>query len=41
MENSIKVESKSELENYKPGDKKIPFLVTKEFKGKDLVGYKI
>ncbi len=32
------VEDKSELLNYKSGDKKIPFYVVKEFIGKDLVG---
>ena len=32
------VEGKSELLNYKSGDKKIPFYVVKEFIGKDLVG---
>ena len=32
------VETKSELIDYKEGDKKIPFYVVKEFKGKDLVG---
>ena len=32
------VESKSDLLDYKEGDKKIPFYVVKEFKGKDLVG---
>ncbi|MDO5978610.1 isoleucine--tRNA ligase [Flavivirga spongiicola] len=32
------VEDKSELLNYKSGDKKIPFYVVKEFVGKDLVG---
>ena len=32
------VEEKSELLNYKSGDKKIPFYVVKEFVGKDLVG---
>ncbi|MCK0179511.1 isoleucine--tRNA ligase [Flavobacteriaceae bacterium S0862] len=31
------VEEKTELLNYKSGDKKIPFYVVKEFKGKDLV----
>ncbi|APG65602.1 isoleucine--tRNA ligase [Tenacibaculum todarodis] len=35
-----KVEEKSELLGYKEGDKKIPFYVVKEFKGKDLVGIK-
>ena len=35
-----KVEEKSELLNYSEGDKKIPFFVVKEFKGKDLVGIK-
>jgi len=34
------VESKPELLEYKTGDKKIPFFVVKEFKGKDLVGIK-
>ena len=33
-----KVDAKSELLNYKSGDKKIPFYVVKEFVGKDLVG---
>ncbi len=32
------VEEKSELLNYKSGDKKIPYYVVKEFVGKDLVG---
>ena len=32
------VETKPELIVYKEGDKKIPFYVVKEFKGKDLVG---
>ena len=32
------VEEKSELLDYKSGDKKIPFYVVKEFIGKDLVG---
>ena len=35
-----KVETKPELLDYKDGDKKIPFYVVKEFKGKDLVGIK-
>ena len=34
------VEEESELLAYKSGDKKIPFYVVKEFKGKDLVGIK-
>ncbi len=34
----LKVESNSDLKNYKPGDKKIPFFVLKEFKGKELLG---
>ncbi len=34
------VESKPELLEYKSGDKKIPFFVVKEFKGKDVVGIK-
>ncbi len=34
------VEAKSELLNYQSGDKKIPYHVVKEFKGKDLVGIK-
>ncbi len=34
----LKVENKSELLEYKSGDKKIPFYVVKKFKGKDLVG---
>jgi len=33
-----KVEEKSELLAYKSGDKKIPYYVVKEFKGRDLVG---
>ena len=33
-----KVDTKPELLEYKSGDKKIPFYVVKEFKGKDLVG---
>ncbi|WP_111682512.1 isoleucine--tRNA ligase [Winogradskyella tangerina] len=32
------VESKPELIEFKEGDKKIPFYIVKEFKGKDLVG---
>ena len=32
------VEDRLELSSYKPEDKKIPFYVIKEFKGKDLVG---
>jgi isoleucyl-tRNA synthetase len=32
------VENKSELLSYKSGDKKIPFYIIKEFKGKDLIG---
>jgi len=32
------VEAKPELLDYKEGDKKIPFYIVKEFKGKDLVG---
>ncbi len=32
------VKSKSDLEAYDHGDKKIPYFVLKEFKGKDLVG---
>lgn len=34
------VENKRELSEYNSGDKKIPFFVVKEFKGKDLVGIK-
>ncbi|WP_044400701.1 isoleucine--tRNA ligase [Lacinutrix sp. Hel_I_90] len=34
------VETKPELLEYKEGDKKIPFYIVKEFKGKDLVGIK-
>ena len=34
------VKEKSELLSYADGDKKIPFYVVKEFKGKDLVGIK-
>jgi isoleucyl-tRNA synthetase len=33
-----KVETKAEILDYKQGDKHIPFLILKEFKGKDLVG---
>ncbi|WP_405575027.1 isoleucine--tRNA ligase [Winogradskyella sp. Asnod2-B02-A] len=33
-----RVETKSELIDYKEGDKKIPYFVVKEFVGKDLVG---
>ena len=33
-----KVEEKAELLSYKSGDKKIPYYVVKQFKGKDLVG---
>ncbi|MEP3837215.1 MAG: isoleucine--tRNA ligase [Algibacter sp.] len=35
-----KVDDKSALLEYKDGDKKIPYVVVKEFKGKDLVGIK-
>ena len=35
-----RVEEKSALLEYKDGDKKIPYFVVKEFKGKDLVGIK-
>ncbi|WCO01465.1 isoleucine--tRNA ligase [Psychroserpens ponticola] len=35
-----RVEEKSTLLDYKDGDKKIPYFVVKEFKGKDLVGIK-
>ncbi|WP_452597030.1 isoleucine--tRNA ligase [Pontimicrobium sp. MEBiC01747] len=38
--NNVQVEEKSALLEYKSGDKKIPFYVVKEFKGKDLVGIK-
>lgn len=38
--NNVQVEKKSALLEYKSGDKKIPFYVVKEFKGKDLVGIK-
>ncbi|PZD78489.1 isoleucine--tRNA ligase [Mesonia sp. K7] len=34
------VESEEALEGYKQGDKKIPYKIVKEFKGKDLVGIK-
>ena len=34
----IEVESKPELISYTSGDKKIPFFIVKDFKGKDLVG---
>ena len=33
-----RVESKPDLVGYKSGDKKIPFYIVREFKGKDLVG---
>ena len=33
----VKVEDQSELLSYKPEDKKIPYFIIKEFKGKDLV----
>ncbi|WP_353777359.1 isoleucine--tRNA ligase [Winogradskyella sp. 3972H.M.0a.05] len=36
----VEVEAKSDLLAYTSGDKKIPFYVVKEFKGKDLVGIK-
>ena len=32
------VENEGELSDYKEGDKKIPYLIVKEFKGQDLVG---
>lgn len=35
-----RVEEKAALLDYKDGDKKIPYFVVKEFKGKDLVGIK-
>lgn len=38
--NNVLVEEKSALLDYKDGDKKIPYYVVKEFKGKDLVGIK-
>ena len=38
--NNVLVEEKSALLEYKDGDKKIPYFVVKEFKGKDLVGIK-
>lgn len=38
--NNVQVEEKPALLEYKGGDKKIPFYVVKEFKGKDLVGIK-
>jgi len=34
------IEDKSELSSYNSGDKKIPFHIVKEFRGKDLVGIK-
>ena len=34
----VKVQNEEELLGYKPEDKKIPFTIIKEFKGKDLVG---
>ncbi len=36
--NNIQVEASEALKNYNSGDKKIPFYVVKQFKGKDLVG---
>jgi len=38
--NAFQVEAAEELNNYKSGEKKIPFYVVKEFVGKDLVGIK-
>jgi len=38
--NNVLVEEKSALLDYKSGDKKIPYYIVKEFKGKDLVGIK-
>ncbi|MHC5309730.1 isoleucine--tRNA ligase [Myroides sp. LJL116] len=35
-----KVETEQELEAYQNGDKKIPYLVVKDFKGADLIGIK-
>ncbi len=35
-----KVENQQELDSYSTGDKKIPYLVIKDFKGADLVGIK-
>ncbi len=37
---TIKVESESELANYKQGDKAIPYFIVTEVKGSDLVGIK-
>lgn len=36
----VEVSTEEELNDYKEGDKKIPFLVVKDFKGADLVGIK-
>ena len=36
----IKAESEADLENYKQEDKKIPYYIISEFKGRDLVGIK-
>ncbi len=38
--NNFQVEDIDKLQDYNPGDKKIPFYVIKEFVGKDLVGIK-
>ena len=38
--NNIQVEHIEKLQDYNPGDKKIPFYIIKEFVGKDLVGIK-
>ena len=38
--NNIQVEHTEKLQDYNPGDKKIPFYIIKEFVGKDLVGIK-
>ena len=38
--NNIQVEHTEKLQDYNPGDKKIPFYIIKAFVGKDLVGIK-
>ncbi|KAB1069812.1 isoleucine--tRNA ligase [Tamlana haliotis] len=38
--NNVLVETVEDLETYNSGDKKIPYLIVKEFKGIDLVGIK-
>ena len=38
QENLFRLKMKQNYQSYKPEDKKIPFYIVKEFKGKDLVG---